>query len=315
MNETPKNRKFGLLKCPFPLREQVIRNMEFMDAFHFSTLSKRSKQMVRSARYQTVCTTFSFEEDSSMDHIEIETSKSERLKISLSNLNDLPKRNQNSFDGLKLASLINEPSDDYRRKLSAHLLFIFDFEEVSVHIERNIEHAYVASTAYITPEYLQFVLNATKAKEYYMDFKMDDLNFKYQLNDCEFLDVSGSVQWLDTDGILQRNPQMEHLHLEELQGGQINGLLKQWINGQVTDLESLAFFNWDGYPNEVILDGIVTMETKLTEDQAIIIFLYWNNDGRTVDIQRKIDGQIATVHINHLGCYVHMWHESELSKL
>ncbi|PIC36663.1 hypothetical protein B9Z55_015578 [Caenorhabditis nigoni] len=168
---------------------------------------------------------------------------------------------------------------------------------------------------HITPEYLQFVLNATKAKEYYMDFKMDDLKFKYQLRDCEFLHVRSSIQWLDRHGIFQRNPQMKELHLEELPGEQINDLLKQWINGQVIDLEVLGFFNCRGYPNEVILDGIVTMETRLTEQQVRRIFEFRNDVGTTVDIQRKIDGQLATVHINQSGCLVRMCNEKLLALL
>ncbi|CAO4375370.1 unnamed protein product [Caenorhabditis nigoni] len=73
MEEPPRTPKFGFLKFPFPLREQVIRNMEFMDVFHFSTLSKRSKQMVRSAKYQTYRIHFDFDDDdSSMDHVEVD---------------------------------------------------------------------------------------------------------------------------------------------------------------------------------------------------------------------------------------------------
>ncbi|PIC36655.1 hypothetical protein B9Z55_015572 [Caenorhabditis nigoni] len=323
MEEPPEKQKFGLLKCPFALREEVIRNMEFMDAFHFSTLSKRSKQLVRNARYQTFRITFCFEEKSSKDNIEMEIKKGERLKISLSDLNVPPKRGSSSLDGLKLANLINEPSDDYRKKLSAHLLFIFHFKEISVQIGRNIKHVedlflwsitkqfdtvglMAQKKLHITPDYLQFVLNATNAKEYFLDFRMNDLNFKYQLKDCESLDVSGSIQCLDTDGILQRNPKMKELHLEELPGEQINDLLKQWINGEVNDLEVLAFFNWDGYSNEVILDGIVTMKTKLTEEQARRMFGLWDASSRAVDIQRKIDGQLAAVHINQSGCFVSM---------
>ncbi|PIC36641.1 hypothetical protein B9Z55_015563 [Caenorhabditis nigoni] len=342
MVEQQKTPKFGLLKCPFALREEVIRNMEFMDTFHFSTLSKRSKQMVHKAKYQTMFIAFRFEEDSrddhiemeikhgEDDHIEMEIKHAENLKISLSDSNDSSETDQKPLDGRKLASLIDGTSGDYRKKLSAHLLFIFHFEVISVQIGRKIENVDdlflwsirkqfdsvgIMTQQEITPEYLQLVLNTAKAKEYYLDFKMDDLNFKYQLKDCESLDASGSIQWLDMDGILQRNPQMKHIHLEELPGKHINDLLKQWINGQVTDLENLEFFNRRGYRDHVILDGIGTMKTKLKEDQAIRIFMYWTNDGRKVDIQRKIDGKFATVHVNRLGCYVHMWHESELSKI
>ncbi|PIC36650.1 hypothetical protein B9Z55_015567 [Caenorhabditis nigoni] len=297
MNEPPRDPKFGLLKYPFELREQVIRNMEFMDAsvqfyhlyidcyrffsFYFSTLSKRSKQMVRSARYQTIRITFRFEKDCSMDKIEIETKKGERLKISLSDFKNPPKRDPYTLDGLELASFIKEQSDDYRKKLSAHLLFIFHFNSMEVHMGRNVKHLddlylwkirkqfdsvdlIVNDGLRITPEYLKFVLNTTKAKKYFMYFKMDDLNFKYQLKDCEYLDVGGSIQWLDTDDFLKRNPQIICFTLDDLPGKQVNDLLKQWINGQVSGLESMEFFNSVGYPDDVIFDGILTKETKLT---------------------------------------------------
>ncbi|PIC36632.1 hypothetical protein B9Z55_015557 [Caenorhabditis nigoni] len=332
MNEPPRDPKFGLLKYPFELREQVIRNMEFIDAFYFSTLSKRSKQMVRSARYQTIRITFRFEKDCSMDKIEIETIKGERLKISLSDFKNSPKRDPYTLDGLELASFIKEQSEDYRKKLCAHLLSIFHFNSTEVHMGRNIKHLddlylwkirkqfdsvdlIVNDGLHITPEYLKFVLNTTKAKKYFMYFKMDDLNFKYQLKDCEYLDVGGSIQWLDTYDFLKRNPQIICFTLDDLPGKQVNNLLKQWINGQVNGLESMEFFNSVGYPDDVIFDGILTMETKLTEEQANDLFGVWDNDGTTVNIQRKIDGQFATVHISHDVCLVHMRKEKDLFEL
>ncbi|PIC36654.1 hypothetical protein B9Z55_015571 [Caenorhabditis nigoni] len=144
---------------------------------------------------------------------------------------------------------------------------------------------------------------------------MEESNFKYRLKDCEHLDVGGSVQWLDTDDFLKRNPKMKRLHLEDLPGEQINDLLKQWINGEGIDLKNMLFFNSTGYPDDVIFDGIVTMETKLTEEQAKHMFGDWDVGGITVDIQRQIDGQVATVHINSEGCFIEKWSEERLDEL
>ncbi|PIC36629.1 hypothetical protein B9Z55_015554 [Caenorhabditis nigoni] len=326
MEEPPRIPKFRLLKYPFPLREEVIRNMEFMDAFYFSTLSKRSKRLVHNAKYPVISIDFMFETNSKDDRIRVATDD-DLLNISLSDSNVPPVRYPNTFDGLKLASLINEPSDDYRRKLSAHLLFLFHFKEVSVHIERNIEHLhdlflwsirktfhciFVWPTRSISmkPEDLQFVLNSLESKTYCLNFSLDDSNYKYRESlGCENLDVDGSTQWLDTDDFLKRNPQMKELYIDDLPGKQVNDLLKQWINGKVIDLKNMYFFNPAGYPDEVILDGIVTMETKLTEQQAKNRLEDLDDGDNMVDIQRKIDGQFATVIFSPGGCFVEISHE------
>ncbi|CAO4375369.1 unnamed protein product [Caenorhabditis nigoni] len=108
---------------------------------------------------------------------------------------------------------------------------------------------------------------------------------------------------------------MKLLQGKHLQGEKINDLLKQWINGEGIQLEKLVLLKWRGYPANVIFDGIVTMETKLTEDQVKRISLCWNKDGKTVDIRRKIDGKLATVHINQSGCFVKMCNEQRLVEL
>ncbi|CAO4375374.1 unnamed protein product [Caenorhabditis nigoni] len=333
MIEPPGNPKFGLLKCPFALREEVIRNMEFMDAFHFSTLSRRSKQMVHKAKYQTVHITFGFEEDSREDHIEFGIKDFERLKISFSDSNNAPERDPKAIDGRKLANLIDGPSCDYRKKLSAHLLFIFHSDWTIVYIERNIKNLgdifqwnfkttfdYVRFSAvgvlYITPKTLKSVLNALESKKFELEFKMDDSIYKYRetLN-CEILDVRDSIQWLEIDNFLERNPKMRILSLQDLPGEQINNLLKQWIHGKVVDMETWYLLRNDGYPDDVIFDGIVTMKTKLTEEQAFTIFVFWDAASTTVDIRRKIDGKLATVHINWTGCVVSMCNEQILAEL
>ncbi|PIC36657.1 hypothetical protein B9Z55_015573 [Caenorhabditis nigoni] len=287
MEEPPRNPKFGLLKCPFALREEVIGNMDFMDAFHFSTLSKRSKQMVRKARYQIDFIKFRFEENIKNDRIEVKIKNNDWLKISMSDSNDPPVRDPTMIDGLKLANLIDEPSDDYRKKLSAHILSIFHFKSTHVHLERNIEHlddlflwdirkqfdcveVCLSRCDDISPEDLQLVLNNLVSKSYLLEFELNDSSYKYQkpLKYCESLDVRGSCQWLDPENILQRNPQMKDLNLEDLPGEQVNNLLKQWINGEGIGLESMGFeiswYNGIDYPDNVIFDGIDTMETKLT---------------------------------------------------
>ncbi|PIC36619.1 hypothetical protein B9Z55_015544 [Caenorhabditis nigoni] len=284
MEEPPKPPKFGLLKFPFPLREQVIRNMEFMDVFHFSTLSKRSKNMVRSAKYQTYRINFDFDDDdSSMDHVEVDFNEGrEDFKISLSDSEDPSKRNPYRLDGLELANLIDEPSDDYRKKMSSHILFIHHSKWTSVRFGRNFEHVndlYLWDVTkqfdsvilsgddklHITPKYLQSILNSTKAKKYTLDFKIEDINFEYQEPlDCEQLIVVGTIQWLDTDNFLKRNPNLKLLQGKHLPGEKINDLLKQWINGEAVDLKELVLLKGRGYPADVIFDGILTMETKLT---------------------------------------------------
>ncbi|CAO4375382.1 unnamed protein product [Caenorhabditis nigoni] len=322
--EPPKNRKFGLLKCPFALREQIVRNMEFMDAFHFSTLSKRSKRLVHDAKLRAQ--SISFDMDISDDLIIVKTKDRQRLTISLSNSTFPPKRDSNSLDGLELANLINEPSEDYRKKLSAHLLFIFPFEETSVYIERRFEpltdcFLWDAGMKFdlvsvggnvllsISSENLKFILETMKSKEYYLCTKIsDDSNFKYQKPlDCEELFVSHGRQWLDTDDFLKRNPKMKRLNLLHLRGEQINDLLKQWINGEVTDLETMTINNFKGYPDDVVFDGIVTMQTKLTKKLEVA--------GRTVDIRRKTDGRLATVRTSWKGCRVEMWNEERLDEV
>ncbi|PIC36633.1 hypothetical protein B9Z55_015558 [Caenorhabditis nigoni] len=333
MVEQQKTPKFGLLKCPFALQEEVIRNMEFMDAFHFSTLSKRSKQMVHKAKYQTMFIAFRFEEDSRDDHIEMEIKDGENLKISLSDSNYSSETDQKPLDGRKLASLIDGTSGDYRKKISAHLLFIFHSKCTNVYIDRNIEELgeifqwdfkktfdYVRLSAvgvlYITPEALKSILNSLESKKFLLDFKMDDSTYKYRetLN-CEILDVRDSIQWLEIDNFLERNPKMKILALQDLPGEQINNLLKQWINGKVVDMETWYLLKDDGYPDDVIFDGIVTMKTMLTEKQAFTIFVFWDAASTTVDIRRKVDGKLATVHINWTGCVVSMCNEQILAGL
>ncbi|CAO4375381.1 unnamed protein product [Caenorhabditis nigoni] len=333
MKEPPRNQTFGLLKYPFLLREQIIRNLDFMDAFYFSTLSKRSKQMVHNAKYPVISIDFMFTEDSTNDHIEVEHEYDKFLKISLWSWNVPNERDPNTIDGLELANLIDEPSDDYRKKICAHLLFAFHFRWTSVKIERNIENlsdlflwdirkkfddveVRLSLWLEITPEDLHFVLNSLDAKQYYLIFSLNDSNYKYREPlGCEHLEVPGSIQWLDTDDFLKRNPSMKQLCLKNLTGEQINDLIKQWINGEAIGLDNMVFFYGIPYPENLILDEIVTMETKLTEEQARRIFGLWDNRGRTVDIHRTIDGQIATVYVHQYGCFVRMWNEKRLAEL
>ncbi|PIC36662.1 hypothetical protein B9Z55_015577 [Caenorhabditis nigoni] len=329
MNEPPKNRKFGLLKCPFALREEVIRNMEFMDAFHFSTLSKRSKRMVHDAKLPTHSITFYFSWLGDMISVETITD-GKRFAISLS---DTSKRDPEIVDGVKLASLINEPSEDYRKKLSAHLLFIFPFKETVVFIDREIEPLtefflwdvrktfyFVTvgwgSPLFILSEDLIFILETIKSNRCNLGIKIDGANFKYRKPlECEQLSAFHSVQWLDTDGILQRNPKMKQLHLEDLYGEQINDLLKQWINGQVTDLEYLIGLKRYDYSADVILDGIVTMDPTITLEQAKEVFSREEVNGQLMNIQRKVDGQLATVLLDEKECSVVMWNEKRFAEL
>ncbi|CAO4375378.1 unnamed protein product [Caenorhabditis nigoni] len=325
MEHPPKNRKFGLLKCPFLLREEIIRNMEFMDAFHFSTLSKRSKRLVHDAKLPTHSITFYFSRLGDM--ISVETIKDEKsFAISLS------ARDPEITDGLKLASLINEPSDDYRKKLSAYLLSIFPFKETNVFIDREIEPLTESflwdvrktfnfvivgwgSPLFISSEDLILLLETIKSNRCYLGIKIDGANFKYR-KPLEFEQLSAfhSIQWLDTDGFLQRNPKMKQLHLEDLYGEQINDLLKQWINGQVTDLESLSVYKRYDYRADVILDGIVTMDPTITHEQAKKVYDRQVN-GQLMNIQRKVDGQLATVLLDEKECSVIMWNEKRLAQL
>ncbi|CAO4375383.1 unnamed protein product [Caenorhabditis nigoni] len=242
MNEPPTNPKFGLLKCPFALREQIVRNMEFMDAFYFSTLSKQSKRLVHDAKRRNHLITFRFDRLVANDTI------------------------------IGLFSLIR-----------------------------------------ISSEVLKFILGTIKTNEYYLGISIIEANFKYRKAlDCGKLLTYHSVQWLDTDGILQRNLKMKKLHLH---GKQINDLLKQWINGQVTDLESLIGYKRYNFPADVILDGIVTMEPSITHQQAKEVFSRQVVNGQLVNIQRKIDGQLATVLLKEEECFVIMWNENRLAEL
>ncbi|PIC36638.1 hypothetical protein B9Z55_015561 [Caenorhabditis nigoni] len=309
MNEPPTNPKFGFQKCPFALREEIIRNMEFMDAFHFSTLSKRSKRMVHDAKLPTHSISFYFSWLGDM--ISVETIKDgKRFAISLS---DTSKRDPEITDGVKLASLINEPSDDYRKKLSAHLLSIFPFKETVVFIDREIEPLtefflwdvrktfnFVTvgwgSPFFISSEDLIFMLETIKSNRCNLGIKIDGANFKCRKAlKFEQLSAFHSVQWLDTDDFLKRNPKMKHLHLEDLYGEQINDLLKQWINGQVTDLESLIALK--------------------RHEQAKQIYSRQEVNGQLMNIQRKIDGQLATVLLDQKECSVVMWNEKRLAEL
>ncbi|ULT97521.1 hypothetical protein L3Y34_005381 [Caenorhabditis briggsae] len=52
---------------------------------------------------------------------------------------------------------------------------------------------------------------------------------------------------------------------------------------------------------------------KTREEQARRIFGVWDASSTAVDIQRKIDGQLATIHINQSGCYVSMCNEQLLA--
>ncbi|CAO4375379.1 unnamed protein product [Caenorhabditis nigoni] len=256
--------------------------MEFMDAFHFSIISKRSKQMVHKTRYPITSISFRFGKDNTNDHVEMKTEDDKWLKISLSDSNDHCEIDSNSIDGRKLAGLIKVSSDDFRKKLSAHLFFICHFRVTNVYIMRNIEPLYdiflwsirkTFHSIFVRPLFpipikhadLRLVLNSLESKTYYLNFSLDDPNYKYREPlRCEHLQVSGSSLWLDTDDFLKRNPQMKKLYIDGLPGKQVNDLLKQWTNGTVIDLKSMYFFNSVGYPDKVIFDGIVTMETKLT---------------------------------------------------
>ncbi|PIC36610.1 hypothetical protein B9Z55_015537 [Caenorhabditis nigoni] len=304
MNEPPKNRKFRLLKCPYALREEIIKNMEFMDAFHFSTLSKRSKRLVHDAKLQTHLISFRFG-FLETDRIEVVT-KNGNFAIELPGPNDRTKIGPTSLDGLKLASLINEPSDDYRKRLIAHLLFIFHFKWTKLLIEGRFLEPLTDfflwdirktfdflsfgrwSSILISSEDLKFLLENIKSNVFYLGVKIDDANFKYQKAlEYETFSAFNGVKWLDTDGILQRNPKMKQLRLEGLEEKQINDLLKQWINGQVTDLHEQAKGVYD------------RQEIK----------------GQLMNIQRKIDGQLATVLLNDEECFVIMWNEKRLAEL
>ncbi|PIC34045.1 hypothetical protein B9Z55_013815 [Caenorhabditis nigoni] len=344
MNETPKNRKFGLLKFPFALREEVIRNMEFMDAFNFSTLSKRSKRLVLNAKLRTHSITFCIDCLLAKDMIRVETIKDGKCAmISLADPNKpLKRRNPDVIDGVNLASLINEPSDDYRKKLSAYILSISHFNWTNVHIERDFANVHFERD-YVEPltefflwdvrkkfdsirvgrgslsmssEVLKFLLETIKSNQYYLGIRIIEANFKYRKSlDCETLSALHSVQWLDTYGILQRNPKMKKLHLEGLEGEQINDLLKQWINGQVTDLESLIGYKRYNFPADDVLDGIVTLDPTITHEQAKGVYDRQEIIGQLVDIQRKVDGQLATVLLNEKECFAIMWNEKRLAEL
>ncbi|PIC36548.1 hypothetical protein B9Z55_015497 [Caenorhabditis nigoni] len=335
MDETPKNRKFGLLKFPFALREEVIRNMEFMDAFHFSTLSKRSKRLVHDAklRAHSISFRFGFLEK---DKIGVVT-KNGNFVIELPGPNDIgTKILPNLLDGRKLANLINEPSDDYRKRLIAHLLFIFHFKETKLLIEgcfvdpltefflwdvrKTFDFVSFGRciSILISSEDLKFILETIKSKGCYLGIKIDDANFKYRKAlECDTFSAFGSVQWLDTDGILQRNPKMKKLYLEGLEGKQINDLLKQWINRQVTDLESLRVRKRYGSrdPADVILDGILTMDPTITHQQAKRVYSRQEIKGQLMNIQRKVDGQLATVLLDEKECSVIVWNEKRLAEL
>ncbi|PIC36658.1 hypothetical protein B9Z55_015574 [Caenorhabditis nigoni] len=117
---------------------------------------------------------------------------------------------------------------------------------------------------HITPENLQFVLNALETKQYNLECKIDVLEFRYRESlNCEHLNAS-NIGWLEIDSFLKRNPTMKFLVLQGLQGEQVNDLLKQWINGEGIDLETLLLFTFIGYPDNVTFDDITTMDTKLT---------------------------------------------------
>ncbi|PIC36569.1 hypothetical protein B9Z55_015509 [Caenorhabditis nigoni] len=333
--ESPKNRKFGLLKCPYALREEIIRNMEFMDAFNFSTLSKRSKRLVHDAklRINSISFRFGFLEK---DKIGVVT-KNGDFVIQLPGPNDIgTKILPNLFDGRKLANLINEPSDDYRKRLIAHLLFIFHFKRTKLLVEGGFAEPLTEfflwdvrktfdfvsfgrfSSILISSEDLKFLLETIKSNGCYLGIKIDEANFKYRKAlEYETFSAFNGVKWLDTDGILQRNPKMKTLHLEGLEGEQINDLLKQWINGQVTDLEYLRLLKrYDSRdPADVILDGIVTLDPTITHEQAKGVYSRQEIKGQLMNIQRKIDGQLATVLLDEKECYVIMWNEKRLAEL
>ncbi|PIC36668.1 hypothetical protein B9Z55_015581 [Caenorhabditis nigoni] len=296
MNEPPKNPKFGLLMCPFALREQIVRNMELMDA---------------------------------VEAIEERNS----FRIGLSESNAPSERDPAIMDGVKLASFINETADDYRKKLSAHILFIFHSKLINVHIERNLAEPLrkfflwdVSKTfdfvrigwcgsILISSEDLKFILQTIKSIRCCLGIKIDDAHFKYQeAMECENFLAKYSAQWLDTVGILHRNPKMKKLHLQNIQGEQINDLLKQWINGEV-DLEFLIGSNRNGLPADVILDGIVTLDPTIAHEQAKEVYPRRVINGQLMNIQRKIDGQLATIHLTEKECFAIMWTEKRLAEL
>ncbi|CAO4375361.1 unnamed protein product [Caenorhabditis nigoni] len=297
MDETPKNRKFGLLKFPFALREEVIRNMEFMDAFHFSTLSKRSKRLVHNAKLRTHSITFCLNTFVANDKIIVETIKDiQCVMISLADPRESFKRkNPDVIDGRKLANLINEPSDDYKKKLSAHLLFIFHFKETKLHIEKGVSNVH-------------FERNYT---EPLTDFFLWDVRKTF-----DFVSIGwGSPLFISSKDLkfILETIKSNQYYL----GKQINILLKQWINGQVTDLESLRVRKRYGSrdPADVILDGIVTMAPTITYEQAKKVYSRLEVNGQVMNIQRKVDGQLATVLLDEKECSVVMWNEKRLAEL
>ncbi|CAO4375360.1 unnamed protein product [Caenorhabditis nigoni] len=295
MDETPKNRKFGLLKCPFALREEVIRNMEFMDAFHFSTLSKRSKRLVHNAKLRTHSITFCLNTFVANDKIIVETIKDGQCAmISLADPREsFKRRNPDVIDGRKLANLINEPSDDYKKKLSAHLLFIFHSKETILHIEKGVSN-------------VDFERNYT---EPLTDFFLWDVRKTF-----DFVSIGwGSPLFISSEDLkfILETIKSNQYYL----GKQINDLLKQWINGQVTDLESLIGYKRYNFPADDILDGIVTIDPTITYEQAKKVYSRLEVNGQLMNIQRKVDGQLATVLLDEEGCSVIMWNEKLLAEL
>ncbi|PIC36595.1 hypothetical protein B9Z55_015527 [Caenorhabditis nigoni] len=301
-------------------------------SFHFSTLSKRSKRLVHDAKLRTdwILFRFGFLET---DRIGVVT-KNGNFRIKLPGPNDRTEILPNSLDGRKLASLINEPSDDYRKKLIAHLLFIFHFKETKLHIEgcfvKPLTEFFLwdlrktfdffafgsLTSVLISSEDLKFLLENIRSNGCYLGIRIDDANFKYRKAlEYETFSAFNGVKWLDTDGILQRNPKMKQLCLEGLEEKQINDLLKQWINGQVTDLESLRVHTWKHYRADVILDGIVTMDPTITHEQAKGVYDRQEIKGQLLNIQRKVDGQLATVLLNDEEYFVVMWNEKRLAEL
>ncbi|PIC17568.1 hypothetical protein B9Z55_023767 [Caenorhabditis nigoni] len=143
-----------------------------------------------------------------------------------------------------------------------------------------------------------------KSASYTLAVNVDDKNYKFQRAlGCKILNLHYRADWLEIDNILAREKNLFDISLYMLSDSQANGMLKQWINGNRSNVMFMKLYAEDTFSDAETFKDIVSKAWEPSEkDEGP------EGSGETEKlacIRRKCDGQMAKVKIisNRLSFY------------
>ncbi|PIC17571.1 hypothetical protein B9Z55_023769 [Caenorhabditis nigoni] len=316
-NETPK--PLRLLQLPTDLQNDMVRNMDFLAVFHLSTFRAFRKTPNRRTYWTKIC--LKLQKESEKDYICVvqKETRDERILLDRNAVAREHRVGNKLFvehSVTDLAKKIESDIEDPRERVLHHLLQTFQFKIKRLTCNRVIDEqndsflwnsipmfdsVYLSKGLVILDEYItmkseeiEIFLKMIKSAIYTLAVNVDDKNYKFQRAlGCQFLDLRYCAGWFEIDNILARENNLMDIRLCKLSDSQTNCILKQWIDGNRSDLMFMKIYAEHAFSDAEVfkdIDSKAWEPSEKVEDPKLS-----GQTGKLACIKRKCDGRMATV--------------------